>query len=90
MRLVDYLDKGAGLGPDAPCLRSEDRVLSYLQVQEISDEVARGLAGSGVGPGDSVAILSANDPIAFASVFGLSALLALVGWFGSGRIVKNE
>lgn len=72
MRLVDYLDKGAGLGPDAPCLRSADRVLSYRQVQEISDEVARGLAGSGVGPGDSVAILSANDPIAFASVFGIS------------------
>ena len=72
MRLVDYLDKGASLGPQAPCLRSGDRKLSYGEVQRLSDTVARALAGSGVGPGDKVAILSANDPIAFSCVFGIS------------------
>lgn len=72
MRLVDYLDKGAGLGPDAPCLRAGDKVLSYRQVQQLSDGVARGLVGSGIGPGDKVAVLSANDPVAFSTVFGIS------------------
>lgn len=72
MRLIDYLDKGAGLGPDAPCLRDGDRVLTYLEVQQLSDRVARALIGSGISSGDSVAILSANNPVAFASVFGIS------------------
>ena len=72
MRLVDYLDKGASLDPDAPCLRAGERVLSYLDVQVTSDAVARALAGSGIGAGDKVAILSANDPTAFSCVFGIS------------------
>ena len=72
MRLVDYLDKGASLDPDAPCLRAGDRVLSYRDVQSTSDAVARALAGSGIEPGDKVAILSANDPTAFSCVFGIS------------------
>lgn len=72
MRLVDYLDKGASLGPRQPCLRAGERVLSYADVQRLSDAVARALAGSGIGAGDKVAVLSANDPIAFGSVFGIS------------------
>ena len=39
---------------------------------ELSHAVARALHRSGVSPGDKVAILSANDPTAFACVFGIS------------------
>src|SRR6266852_7174219 len=46
--------------------------LSYGDVQRLSYRIARGLANSGVTPGEKVAILSGNDPIAFACVFGLS------------------
>jgi acyl-CoA synthetase (AMP-forming)/AMP-acid ligase II len=35
------------------------------------------LAGQGVGPGDKVAILSANDPVAFTTVFAISRLGAV-------------
>ncbi|HEY1942465.1 MAG TPA: AMP-binding protein [Roseiarcus sp.] len=72
MRLVDYLDKGASLGRDAPCLTMNGRDLSYGDVQRLTYRVARGLAASGVAAGDKVAILSSNDPIAFACVFGVS------------------
>jgi acyl-coenzyme A synthetase/AMP-(fatty) acid ligase len=72
MRLVDYLDKGASLGPDAPCLTTDGSSLSYGQVRDLSSRVAAALAANGVQPGDSVAIISANDPVAFSCVFGIS------------------
>jgi acyl-CoA synthetase (AMP-forming)/AMP-acid ligase II len=72
MKLVDYLDKGASISPAAPCLTTGGESLSYAEVQQTSHRVARALARSGVRPGDKVAILSANDPIAFSCVFGIS------------------
>jgi len=72
MRLVDYLDKGASLGADAPCLTMGTADLTYGDVQRISHRVARALSGSGVHAGDKVAVLAANDATAFACVFGIS------------------
>ncbi|QRF56193.1 long-chain fatty acid--CoA ligase [Variovorax paradoxus] len=72
MRLVDYLDKGAQLGADAPCLTLGETDLGYAQVQRISWRVARGLRRAGLEPGDKVAVLSSNDAMAFATVFGIS------------------
>src|SRR3954471_22173232 len=70
--LADYLDKGASLGRDAPCLVEGERTLSYGHVQDLSWSVAGALARSGVAPGGKVAILSPNDPVAFACVFGIA------------------
>ncbi len=72
MRIVDYLDKGASLGPDAPCLTTDGQSMTYAAVRALSFRVAAALAGRGVQPGDKVAILSANDPVAFSCVFGIS------------------
>jgi fatty-acyl-CoA synthase len=72
MSLAAYLDKGASLGPDAPCLTMGERSLSYAQVQDLSRRVAGALRRSGVRPGDSVAILSGNDPTSFSCVFGIA------------------
>lgn len=72
MRLVDYLDKGAQLGADAPCLTMGEIELSYAHVQRISWRVARALRRAGIEPGEKVAVLSGNDPYAFATVFGIS------------------
>jgi acyl-CoA synthetase (AMP-forming)/AMP-acid ligase II len=72
MSLTAYLDKGASLGAGAPCLTAGERSLSYGEVQAFSRRVARALARSGVRPGESVAVLSANDPTSFACVFGIA------------------
>ncbi|HEY0616661.1 MAG TPA: long-chain fatty acid--CoA ligase [Kribbella sp.] len=72
MRLYDYLDKGASLGPESPCLTMNGTSLSYAEVQELSFQVARALGQSGISPGSKVAILSANNPISFACVFGIA------------------
>ena len=72
MRLIDYLDKGASLGAEAPCLTTAGRTLTYFDVQRLSWRIARALDRSGIRPGDKVAILSANDPVAFGCVFGIS------------------
>ena len=77
MRFIDYLDKGASLGADAPCLTMDGRDLSYQDVQRLSYRIARGLDRSGVAPGEKVAILSGNDPLAFACVFGISRAAAV-------------
>ena len=77
MRLIDYLDKGASLGPDASCLLMGDTRLSYGDVQRFSHRVARALQRDGIGPGSKVAVLSGNDPLAFGCVFGLSRAAAV-------------
>ena len=72
MSLTFYLDKGASLGSDAPCLTLDGKSLSYGEVVDLSHAVARALRRAGVRPGDKVGILSANDPTAFACVFGIA------------------
>src|SRR5271165_1691387 len=72
MRLIEYLDKAAMLGAGAPCLTVGEKDLSYSDVQRLTWRVARALHRSGVKPGDKVAILSSNDPLAFACVFSIS------------------
>jgi fatty-acyl-CoA synthase len=77
VRLADYLDKGASLGPDAPCLTTDGQTSTYGEVRELSVRIAAALARRGVGLGDTVAILSANDPVAFTCVFGISRVGAV-------------
>ena len=72
MSLTSWLDKGASLGRDAPCLTLDGTSLSYGDVVDTSHRVARALRRAGVRPGDKVGILSANDPVAFACVFGVA------------------
>lgn len=72
MRLVDYLDKGASLGGEAPCLVCDGVTWTYDEVRRLSGRIASALAARGVAAGDKVAILSANDPVSFTCVFGIS------------------
>lgn len=71
-RLVYYLDKGWSIGPDAPCMTTDGVTSSYAEVRELSFRISAGLAAQGISPGDTVAILSANDPVAFTALLGIS------------------
>ncbi len=77
MQLADYLDKGAQLGAGRPCLTMDGQDLSYAEVQRLSHRVGRALVRAGVLPGDKVAVLSSNDAMAFACVFGVSRAAAV-------------
>ena len=72
MTLAFYLDKGASLGADAPCLTLHGESMTYGEVVDLSHAVARALRRSGVRPGDKVGILSANHPRSFACIFGIA------------------
>ncbi len=72
MRLADYLDKGASLGGDRPCLTMNGETLTYDHVVALSRRIGGALQASGIRPGDRVAVLSGNDPLALSSVFGIS------------------
>src|SRR3954467_5057147 len=72
MSLAAYLDKGASLGPDAPCLTTGPQTLTYGEVQAFTRRVVPARVRAGVRRGDSVAVLSGNDPTAFACVFGIA------------------
>ena len=51
MLLTDYLDKGASLGPEKPCLTTDGLSLSYAETQAFSYRFARAVAAAGVSPG---------------------------------------
>jgi acyl-CoA synthetase (AMP-forming)/AMP-acid ligase II len=72
MRLVEFLDKGASLGADNPCLTMDGKDLSYREIQSLTNRIARALRRDGIAPGDNIAIISGNDPLAFTCVLGIS------------------
>jgi non-ribosomal peptide synthetase component F len=72
VRLVDCLDLGASLAPTSPCLVTETATLSYAETQGLSRSIASSLDACGVGNGDTVGVLSVNDPLALTCIFGAS------------------
>jgi acyl-CoA synthetase (AMP-forming)/AMP-acid ligase II len=72
MRLIEFLDKGASLGAEAPFLTMNGKDLSYGEVQSLSYRIARALQRDGIAPGEKIAIISGNDPVPFSCIFGIS------------------
>lgn len=73
MNLIDYVDRGAELAPERPCLTLHDgsEVLTFSDVLDLSHRVAAGLQRRGVGPESRVGVVSPNDPLGFACVLGV-------------------
>ncbi len=63
---------------DAPLLRSGDREWSYGEVQRAARDLAAGLAGLGVEPGDRIALDLPNWPEAVVTVFAAAELGAVL------------
>jgi len=69
----------ARLHPERPAIVSEERTVTYGELDERSDRVARALIGAGLTPGDRVAFLSRNRIEYFELLFGTAkAGMALI------------
>jgi acyl-CoA synthetase (AMP-forming)/AMP-acid ligase II len=73
MILIDTIDRGARIAPHAPCLVRPDGTIAmtHAEFHGATHRIAAGLIAAGIGPGDRVAVLSPNDPRAFAAVVGV-------------------
>src|SRR5215468_9793939 len=70
--LQRLLTEAAARQPDRPAVASGDSVVSYQELDRLSNQVARALMRMGVAPGDRVGILA---PKSAASVIGLYGVL---------------
>ena len=70
--LDSALDAAAKSFPDQPYVVTDDRSLTYRQVQDWSVRLAHGLVQAGVQPGDHVALLMANYPEFVAVKFAIA------------------
>jgi len=59
----NYLEIHAGNHPDKPAVIGPDRSLTYGQLRQRAQALAKSLYGMGVCPGDQVALMSYNDPV---------------------------
>jgi acyl-CoA synthetase (AMP-forming)/AMP-acid ligase II len=69
-------DKAETIGA-RPFLGFEGRVISYAQLEEMTNRYARGFAGLGIGAGDHVAIMMPNCPEFLFALWGLGKLGAV-------------
>ena len=71
MAVTDYLERGALIEPDGPCLLMGERCYTYREVSSLVCRVANGLLAAGYGLGRHAAVLCANDPHGYACTLGI-------------------
>jgi acyl-CoA synthetase (AMP-forming)/AMP-acid ligase II len=67
----DFLERGALINPDGPCMVMGERTHAYRDVLALCQRVAQALGAAGLAPGRHAAILCDNDPVGFAASFGI-------------------
>ena len=77
---IDYLDRGLGIDPGAPCVVRPGGApgLTHAEFAELSHRVAVGLHRRGLAAGGKVAVFAPNGPLGYAIVVGV--LRAGAGW----------
>ncbi|MFO1409076.1 MAG: AMP-binding protein [Steroidobacteraceae bacterium] len=71
MAVSDFLERGALVNPDGPCMFMGPQRFSYREVLALCHRVANALGAAGLAPGRHAAILCDNDPAGFATSFGI-------------------
>jgi acyl-CoA synthetase (AMP-forming)/AMP-acid ligase II len=71
MRLEQFLRRSADRFPDKTALVASGKRLTYSQLDNLSDELAQGLAERGIGGGDRVVLFLDNSAEAVVSVFAV-------------------
>ena len=71
MKIIDFLDRGAGVAPDGTCVHDNTHGYSYQEVVRLTNKIACALRAQGLTPGRKVAIYSPNDVEGFVAVLGV-------------------
>ncbi|MFN3736193.1 class I adenylate-forming enzyme family protein [Hydrogenophaga sp.] len=71
MTLIDFFDRGLGLGGGQICLREHDDSLTYDQVGRWTHKIAWSLRRAGVNRQDRIATLAPNNLWAYVALLGL-------------------
>jgi acyl-CoA synthetase (AMP-forming)/AMP-acid ligase II len=87
--VYDLITRGAAVQGDAPAVIQGDRVLSFRQLRQRVDELAAGLAGLGVGPGERICVLAQNDA-AYLELYGACARQGIVAYPINWRLTGPE
>ncbi|MDF1737382.1 MAG: AMP-binding protein [Minwuia sp.] len=72
MRMIDLFDQGARQFPDRDCLSDGQNGWSYATVRDLTQRIAAGLRGEGIGIGARIAVWSPNHAMAYACVLAIS------------------
>jgi long-chain acyl-CoA synthetase len=79
--LTELLYRSASSRPDAEAVVHGDERVTHAELVDRVERLAAGLAAEGVGPGDAVALMRANDPhfvTSYHAIAGLGAVVAPV------------
>jgi amino acid adenylation domain-containing protein len=68
--LQQLLTDSAARRPDWPAVTAGDRVLTYAELDRLSNQVARALLAQGVAPGDRVGVLAPKSAASVVGIFG--------------------
>jgi len=71
MNLIDYFDRSAAAHPQRTACVFGERTWTYGELSELAARIAHGLAALGVVRETKCAVLSRNDPLAFAAQLGV-------------------
>ena len=69
--LYHFLEESASKYPDKPCTIFKGAIITYKEMNEITDRVAAALADLGVKKGDRVGIFMPNTPQFVMAYFGI-------------------
>lgn len=69
--LHNLFEHQADLQPDAPCIRTPQQSLSYKQVEQRANALARGLQSQGLGAGSVVGLLMDRTPALYIAILAV-------------------
>jgi acyl-CoA synthetase (AMP-forming)/AMP-acid ligase II len=87
--VYDLITRGAAVHGDAPAVIQGERVLSFRQLRQRVDELAAGLVGLGIGPGERICVLAQNDA-AYLELYGACARQGIVAYPINWRLTGPE
>jgi len=87
--VYDLITRGAAAHGDAPALIQDGRALSFRELRRRVDELAGGLAGLGIAPGERICVLAQND-LAYLELYGACARQGIVAYPINWRLTAPE